>query len=359
MLKLAGRILDVQDDGPLAVLRKGMDDAAIAEKFASGEVLDLKQAEGLDDPQFAAIFHKEAQIVRRAYPVGTAGQTLLSVEYFGKVASAADSPFSDPVRNQIACNLASYADLFQVPVSDEMRKWAETHGEFLPNDNWIDVRHHDSPERAASNQWAITKQASDGHVGYFPCGTKDEVEASLHEMQKNGGEPYGLNPLEERIAAASLMAKAAEFEVKVPEVVLQLGSMEKRASDEIHGMLIERLERVPVTLIEKGENQAKLAAAIKAIEAEADPIKMTGAIAAFDAAVDFGEGHYLTGLARPHEVVFSYGAAAPAQSLVDKIGEDRIRECLGDDAAETFKVSPEVAFAALPPEVRAELLPNG
>jgi hypothetical protein len=61
---------------------------------------------------------------------------------------------------------------------------------------------------------------------------------------------------------------------------------------------------------------------------------------------------------RPHEVVFQYGAAAPAMSLVEKIGEDRLREYLGDDAFETFRVNPSVAFAALPREVREGLL-NG
>jgi hypothetical protein len=358
MLKLAGRILDVQDDAPLTVLRKGMDDTLIVEKFASGEVLEPTAAETLDDPQYAAIFHKEAQVVRRAYPVGTAGQTLMSVEYFSKVASAADSPFPEAVRNQIACNLSSYADLFQVTVPDEMRKWASAHGEFLPNDNWVDVRLHDSPELPPTNQWAIVKTASDGEIGYFPCGSKEEIQASLHEMQKNGGEPYGLDPIEERIAAANLMAKAAECEIEIPDAVRQLGSMEKRAAEEIHGMLLERLERVPMTLIEAGENKVKLATALKAIEEESDPVKMAGAIAAFDAAVDFGEGHYLTGLMRPHEVVFQYGAAAPAMSLVEKIGEDRLREYLGDDAFETFRVNPSVAFAALPREVREGLL-NG
>lgn len=360
MLKLAGQIIDVQDDGALSLLRRSLSDAEIREKFASGEVVEPNQSTALDDPQYAAIFTKEAEVVRRAYPVATPGQTLMSVAYFMKVASAPETPFPDVVRNQIACNLVSHADLFNVPIPDEMRKWAEVHGEYLPNDNWVDVGMHDSPALPPPTDWAHLKFSADTSegIGIFPVSTRQETEASLREFAKTGGDPYGLSDLETRLAAAKLMKKASEHGLSVPEEVTELGTMEKRANEEIHGRLLDRLDRVPVTLLDRGSNREKLAQAIAAIEEETDPIKMAGAIAAFDAAVDFGEGHYLTGLPRPHEVVFRYGAPPQVESVFDKIGEDRIREFLGDEAVEPFRKDPDAAFKALSPEIQGALL-NG
>lgn len=356
MLKLAGHILDVQDDAPLSLLRRSMSDEEIREKFASGEQLDPREADALDDSQFAAIFCKEAQIVRRAYPVGTPGQAMMSAEYFQKVAGGATSPLPESVRNQIACNIVCHCDLFGVSVSDEMRKWAADHGEFLPNDNWLDVTMYDSPARSVPTEWALVKKADGGESMFFPCSSKDFTEVSLSEFATNGGEPYGLDAMESRMAAAALMKKAEEFGVDVPDEVRHLGSLEKRAASELHGLLLDRLERVPVDLIERGDNRAKLATAISEIEKEPDAIKQAGAIAAFDAAVGFGEGHYLTGLLRPHEVVFRYGAAEPEVSIVEKIGEDRIREHLGDDGLEAFRKDPSSAMAGLNPAVRDALL---
>jgi hypothetical protein len=356
MLKLAGQILDVQDDGPLSLLRRSMKDDEIREKFASGEVLDPPEAERLDEPEYAAVFHKEASIVRRAYPVATAGQTLMSVAYFAKVASAVDTPFPEDVRNKIACNLVSHADLFQVAVPDEMRKWASDYGEYLPNDNWIDLAMHDSPAAPAPTRWAFSKRAGDETLNMFPCSTRAETEASLREFAKSAGEAYGLEGIEARCVAAELMKAAEEHGLKAPDEIVEMGSMQKRAMPEIHGLLLDRLERVPVSLLDRGSNREKFAQAIVAIEMEDDPIKMAGAIAAFDAAVDFNEGHYLTGLLRPHEVVFAKGAAQAEPSLIDKIGEDRLREVLGDDGFEGFKKDPAAAFQSLPSEVRGELL---
>lgn len=347
MLKLAGHILDVQDDATLSLLRRGMSDEQIREKFAAGEQLGPSESGSLEDSEFAAIFFKDASVVRRAYPVGTAGQTMMSAAYFHKVAGESASPFPEAVRNQIACNLVAHCDLFGIQADPEMRKWAGQHGEFIPNDNWLDISMYDSPSAPGPTEWAIKRASPGGDMLLFPCSSKELVEQSLARFPE-----FVLDPMEERIGAAKLCEKAAEFGVDVPDGIRAIGSVEKRAAQEVHGLLLDRLDRVPVELIELGSNRERLKTAISQIEAETDPIKQAGAIAAFDAAVGFGDGHYSSGLPRPFEVVFQGGEARADVPSAEKIGAERVREYLGDEAMAAFERDPDGMIAGLDPLVK-------
>lgn len=359
MLQIAGKILDVYDDPRLEVLlgRHGVE--GVREKFAF-EIPDSVDLDALDDDAFGAIFYLPEKIAsdsgpRRAWPVHEPGVCAISVEYFDKVASDG-RVFPDEVRNQIASNIVANADLHGVDVPDEMRKWAADEGEFLPDNNWINLAAYSSPGREDPTQFAVEKRAAGGVARLYPLDDAECVAASIDTFTKVGWDTYGLSEWEARIAANRIVKAATEHGVGVPEDLAVFAELQVKTAEEIHGALLSRIERVPVAMRNTPQKVAALQEAIAVIEGRDDPVKMAAGVAEFDLGVGFGEEHYIAGLCRPELVIFEPAQKTAEVSLLDRIGREKVSTYLGADALAEFEKDAEAAFAAQPEDVREFLI---
>ena len=358
MLKIAGQMLDLYDDAELAALRAAVPDGELR-KFAAMTVLEPVELDALDDSTFGAILFDgpdKTASRRRAWPCHDQDNTEISLVYFLKAAS--DGWMPEEMRNQVASNIVAHCDLYQMEVEPEMRKWASDHGEWIPADNFVDLSMLDPIGPQAPSEFAIEKTASGERLGFYPCGSAEEVSASATSLLTEGCEVYGLDSFEGRKVAAVLMSKAAELDVAIPDELVAMGSMEKRSSSEIHGLLLHRLDRVDAE--KRARLGGDLQSAMDEIESEEDPVKQAGFIGALDTALGFHEGHYLTGIPRPMDVVFRTSKLADLSEvpLLDKIGRDRIEEVCGAGKLAEFEKDAAAALEGCEPEVR-ELLLNG
>jgi len=359
MLNISGEVLDLYDDPKLEVLLGLHGADGVRSKFAF-EVPDVTDLGQLEDDAFGAIFYMpektaEQSEPRRCWPVHEKGVCAISVEYFQKVATEARL-FPDEVRNQVASNIVANADLHLVAVPDEMRKWASDHGEFVPDDQWINCAAYSRPARETPEEFAYEKVASGGTTKLYPLDDAELVAASIGSFTKEGWDIHGLSEWDARMAANRIVKAAAEHDVGVPEDLQLFASLEVKTAEEIHGALLSRIERVPVRMRDTAEKVAKLKEAIGVIESQEDPVKIAAGVAEFDLAVGFGEDHYLTGLPQPAQVVFAPAEKLAEVPLLDRIGRDKISQYLGEDVLEEFEKDAEVALAAQPEDIREFLI---
>jgi len=357
MLKLAGQRLDLYDDADL--LRDVVPPEELRTKFAEMVVLDPQELELQDDSVFGAVLFEGPEKVasrRRCWPCHDRENAEISLVYFKQAAAAGWMP--NEMRNQVASNIAAHCGVYQIPVDAEVRKWASDHGEWLPGDNFIDLGLQDDIAPPDPEKFAMEKVASGERLGYYPCGTPDEISASMMSLMTCGPEVYGLSDFDGRKVAAVLMSEAEQRGMPVPDEIAALGSMEKRSAEEIHGLLLHRLDRVgEEKLARLGDD---IYAACLEIESEEDPIKQAGFIGALDQALGFHEGHYLTGIPEPLDVVFRKSASDDLRPvrIVDEIGRERIEQVCGPEKLAEFEKDAEAALESCAPEIK-ELLLHG
>lgn len=355
MLDISGLVLDLYDDPKLSVLldRYGQEGARAKFAFAVPERKDL---EALDDDQFAAIFYSEkqaGQVVRRVWPVSDAASCHLSIEYFGKVASEGVLP--DEVRNQIACNLLANAELFDVEVPKDMAKWASTHGDYIPSDNWVNVDIYESPSQKAT-KFAFERSTLSGVEKIFPIDTRRMVEDSVESFVKEGFDHFGMSQWDARLTASRLVKAATLHEVDVPDDLLALSMVEEKSAEEVRGAILDRIERLPVSWRDTAEKRAKFRSMVDEICGQPDPFKKVACLRDFDRAVGFPENYEATGVVRPEDVVFrAVKKIAREVPLIEQIGRDRISDLLGQEALIDFEKDAEAAFGALDEDVQEAL----
>lgn len=362
MLKLSGQTLDNYDDPSLSVLIERHGAEGVRKKFATVEVPTLEELDAFEDHDFAAIFYHPEKLAddggqRRVWPVRDPGACQVSLEYFHKIASEGQT-LPDEVRNQVASNLVAHADLHGLDVPEDMRKWAEDHGEYLPESQWINLAVYDSPGAPMPKRFAYEKVASNGTLKLYPMDTPELVAASLEDFVKVGADIHGLSEWEQRIVAGQLAKAAEEHGVSVPESVTLMETLNVKTAEEIHGSLLWRVESLSPSIKDNAEKMGKIAAAIEVIEAEKDPVKMAARVTEFDLALGLGEEQYAAGLMRPELVVFEPASklAASELPLIDRIGREKIREFLGEESLVEFEKDAQTALSDQPEEIREFLL---
>lgn len=359
MLKIAGQRLDLYDDAELETLRSSMDPGDLRKLAANTTILEPGELDALEDADFGAVLFEGPEKTasrRRAWPCHDPENTTVSLVYFKHAADAGWMP--EEIRNQVACQLVAQADYHEIDVDDGIRKWAELHGEWLPGDNFIDLALYDVAAQPAPTKFALEKIASGERLGYYPCGTPDEVAASMSSLVNDGADVFGLTDFEGRKVAAILRSEATDLGVEVPDEIVAMSQIEKRSSQEIHGLLRYRVERVPEAKREK--LASAIDGAIAEIESEEDPIKMARNIQRLDEALGFHAGHYETGIPTPLDTVFRKVAVEELRptSLLDKIGRERIEDVCGAEKLAEFEKDAQAAFDSCEPEVQ-ELLLHG
>lgn len=360
MLKIAGKVLDVHDDVGLNVFRSIFPETE-HRKIAEGvELLQPDELAAIDDNRFGAIFYAPTSgDQRRAYPMHTPEHTKLSAHYFVH----SNGSFPEEVRASIAAQLAhgfeihnmDPVDVFGEKTASEFLKWADAHGEWGPGDNFIDIELHDDPAPPEAENYAFSKQASNGMTQYvLPCDTEEQTRASIEAVLSNDAmEVLGLDPFELKKAASALKFAAEHHGVAVPDGLVQIACVEPRPIDDVRSLLNSRLDYMDPE--KRASKAAHIKTAMGILMKESSHEALVPKIAMFDKACGIGEHAYMKGCPTPFSVAFVSGATKEASndSVLEELGGlKNIEELLGPDVAKSFKEDARGALSGQPEEIR-------
>lgn len=361
MLKLAGKVIDVHDDPSFGTLVRAMPLATLREKFGSTKIYEPEELGMIPDSRIGAIFFDSDVIggwEKRAYPMHERDHAELSALYFVKAAESGLFPVS--VRNQIASQIAHGLQMHDLPVDECVEKWAAEHGDWIPNDNFIDVRMVQEDAVSGNDLYAFAKTAGEHTISFLPCGTPEETAESIRTLlSEDGPEDLGLDAFETRKAASALKYAAERQGIRPPKGLLKIACVEERDAADVGILLTERLRLLPDDM---APPRMKLAHdTVHKILSAPTPEKKAALLEAFDSTFGIGERAYGAGVSRPFDVIFAPAVekkASQEELLLSMGGIERIRSIVGEKVAAAFEKDAEAALKAVKPPVRTVLL-NG
>lgn len=359
MLKLAGQVVDVHDDPTLKRLVDALPIETLREKFGSTTILDQGEMVSIPDTRLGAIFFDSNVIggwEKRAYLLTAPDHAELSLLYFTKAAE--EGIFPPSVRNQIACQIKHGLEMWDIEVPEAVEKWAEEYGDWIPNDNFIDLATVQDEGEPATTTYAFAKVAGENKISVLPCGTPEDTAASIRAiLDEDAGEMLGLDRFEIVKAASALKFAAERQGIRAPKALIKMACVDERDPTDVAILLTERLRLVPE---DAPTARVKLAHdTVHSILKEASITKKAALLSAFDKTFGIGERAYGAGVPRPFDVFFEPAQVKTAsnEDLIAQMGGiERITTVVGEKRAKAFEKNASEALAALKPEVRAVLL---
>lgn len=359
MLKLAGKVIDIHDDPTFKTMLDALPRTTLREKFGSTKLYEPAELAMIPDSRIGAIFFDSNVIggwEKRAYPLHEPDHAELSALYFTKAAESGVFPVA--VRNQIASQISHGLQMHDIPVPESIEKWAEEYGDWVPSDNFIDVRMVREDEVSANDLYAFAKTSGDHRFSVLPCGTPEETADSIRALlAEDGPEDLGLDRFETMKAASALKYAAERHGMKPPKDLVKIACVDERDAADVGVLLTERLRLLPEDM---SPPRMKLAHdTVHQILKEASAEKKVALLSAFDTTFGIGERAYGSGVSRPFDVVFAPAVAKQASQddlIVSMGGIDRIKAIVGDETAQAFEKDAAAALKTVKAPIRAVLL---